>query len=74
MAKEKDTTGFGERLKALRTAKGLSQSALGELCDPVMSYQAVARLERADRTPSWETVLKLAAALGCEPNDFRPEE
>lgn len=74
VAKDRDTTGFGERLRAMRTARGLSQAALGKLCQPVMSYQDLARIERGDRAPTWPTVLKLAAALGVEPNDFLPRE
>jgi transcriptional regulator with XRE-family HTH domain len=74
VAKEKDTTGFGARLKALREAKGLSQEALGALCKPPMRHQAIARLERSDRTPSWNTVLRLADALEVSTEDFRPED
>lgn len=68
LADKKDTTGFGARLRALRTAKEMTQERLGELAG--MRYQEIARLERGDRTPSWQTVLRLAEALGVEPNDF----
>lgn len=74
VAKEKDTTGFGPRLRTLREARELSQHALGERCEPAMSYQTIARLERSDRTPSWETVLRLAKALGVATDEFRPDE
>jgi transcriptional regulator with XRE-family HTH domain len=74
VAKEKDTTGFGKRLRALREKKGLSQAGLGNLCDPAMSYQDLARLERGERTPTWPTVLKLAKALGVTPDSFLAEE
>ena len=73
VAKEKDTTGFGKRLRALREAKELSQEALGRLCEPPMSYQEVARFERGDRTPSWETVLRLAKALGVTTAAFEAD-
>ena len=39
-----------------------------------LQANALARIERGEREPMWSTVLKLAAALGVEPNDFRPEE
>ncbi|HEY1191312.1 MAG TPA: helix-turn-helix transcriptional regulator [Gemmata sp.] len=71
VAKEKDTTGFGQRLRALREARGLSQAGLGELCSPAMTYQNIARLERSDRTPSWDTVLRLADALQVSTEEFR---
>ena len=59
---------FGERLRALRHKAGLSQSQLGEKAD--MLPHALARLERGERTPGWDTVLRLAEALGVTPNDF----
>jgi transcriptional regulator with XRE-family HTH domain len=74
VAEKKDTTGFGVRLKALREARELSQAALGKLCDPVMSYQDLARLERGERSPSWATVLRLAKALGVTPDAFTDPE
>jgi transcriptional regulator with XRE-family HTH domain len=61
-------TGFGERLKTLRAAADMTQTELGVMCG--MTYQAIARLERAENEPNWPTVLKLAKALGVEPNDF----
>lgn len=73
LAEEKhDTTGFGPRLRALREAKNLTQQQLAELTG--MQYQNIARLERGDRSPSWKTVLKLAEALDCEPNDFTDDD
>ena len=73
VAKQKnDTTGFGQRLRALRQARGLSQEALGDLCVPRMRYQSLARLERSEQTPSWDTVLRLAAALGVSTDEFKP--
>lgn len=71
--KKSDAT-FGVRLKALRQAKDLSQEDLGALCEPTMRGQAIARLEGDGRTPSWDTVLRLAKALGVTPNDFLSED
>lgn len=67
---QKSKTVFGRRLRELREAKGLTQAALGKAADN-MQGSAIARLEAGDRSPSWETVLKLAEALGVEPNDFK---
>jgi transcriptional regulator with XRE-family HTH domain len=60
---------FGNRLRALREEKGLTQTALGQLAGG-MATSAVARLEAGDRTPSWDTVLLLARALGVSTDAF----
>jgi transcriptional regulator with XRE-family HTH domain len=60
---------FGLRLRALREAAELTQVQLGERAD--MHAHAIARLEAGRREPGWQTVLKLAEALACTPNDFR---
>jgi transcriptional regulator with XRE-family HTH domain len=64
-------SGFGSKLKQFREQAELTQAELGARCD--MAYQAIARLERGENEPSWPTVLKLAKALGVEPNDFMAE-
>jgi transcriptional regulator with XRE-family HTH domain len=51
----------GERLRAARAAKGLTQEALGVLVDKD-KFQ-VSRYESGDVDPSAETLGKLAAAL-----------
>lgn len=72
LAKEKqDTTGFGERLRALRVAAGLTQQQLADRLK--MRATNITRLENGGRTPSWDTVLRIAKALNAEPNDFLPE-
>lgn len=59
---------FSERLKELREAAGLSQSALAKATG--VSRQAVNMLERGENEPSWETVRKLARALGVTTDAF----
>lgn len=71
VAEKKETSGFGRRLRELRDAAELSQAQLGERAG--MAYQAIARLERGDREPTWPTVLKLAEALGVPTDEFRDE-
>lgn len=69
LAEEKrDTTGFGERLKAIRIAANLTQEQLAEKVG--MRAQNITRLETGGRTPSWETVLRLAEALGVSVAEF----
>ncbi|MFD9339322.1 helix-turn-helix domain-containing protein [Streptomyces sp. NPDC060028] len=58
---------FGHRLRKLRTAKGLSQTALaGE----GMSTGYLSRLESGARQPTDRAVTYLAGRLGLEPADF----
>ena len=60
---------FGERLKALRTAAGLTLAQLAERAG--MNLHGIAKIESGERpNPGWETVCALAAALGVTPNDF----
>ncbi|MFD7033996.1 helix-turn-helix domain-containing protein [Streptomyces sp. NPDC059917] len=58
---------FGHRLKKLRMARGLSQTALaGE----GMSTGYLSRLESGARQPTERAVTYLAGRLGLEPSDF----
>ena len=52
---------FGLNLAARRLAAGISQEALGDLAD--LHRTAVGQLERGERVPRADTLLKLAAAL-----------
>jgi transcriptional regulator with XRE-family HTH domain len=59
---------FAGRLRELRVAAGLSQKDLADKTG--MAKDFISRLERAERSPSWETALALAAALGVEIGAF----
>lgn len=53
---------FGERLRALREQKGLSQHGLGAL---VSVHQVmISQMESNDRKPSFDLLVRLAAVLG----------
>ena len=67
-----EPSGFGAKLQKFRKAAEMTQSELGTACG--MAYQAIARLERGENEPTWPTVIKLAKALGVEPNDFLSED
>lgn len=57
---------YGAGLRAVRRAKGLTQLELGQMAG--LSQAAVCHLETDPRAnPSWETVVKLAYALGTRP-------
>jgi len=60
---------FGRRLKELRSAAGLTQPVLAEKVG--MSKSGLADLEQGRYQPSWDTVVKLAAALGCSCEAFQ---
>src|SRR5918912_1422768 len=60
-------TTFGERLKTLRRAAGLSQT---ELAGDGISPSYVSLLEAGRRTPSPAVAALLAAKLGCSTNEL----
>jgi transcriptional regulator with XRE-family HTH domain len=53
---------FGGQLTALREARRMSQAELARRSG--VSRQGLGHLEAGTREPSWETVQRLAAALG----------
>lgn len=55
---------FGRRLRALRKAKGLTQEQLGRAVG--VDYKHLGRLERGEFGASFDTIQKLAEALGCD--------
>ncbi len=61
--------GFGERLKALRAAAGLSQPALADRAG--VSVSAVRQFEYGLREPAFGTLVKLAEALGVSLDAFK---
>jgi transcriptional regulator with XRE-family HTH domain len=65
-------SGFGERLRQLRTDAGLTQQQLAERsgCHPM----TIAKLERGVQEPAWPLVQVLAKALGVNCLAFNSEE
>ena len=59
---------FGQRVRELRMAKGLSQEALALACDLDRSY--IGGVERGERNVSRVNIQKIAAALGVPPRDL----
>jgi transcriptional regulator with XRE-family HTH domain len=55
-------TQFGDRLRSLRLAKGLSQEALAHNCDLDRTY--IGSVERGERNISLVNIHIIAAALG----------
>jgi transcriptional regulator with XRE-family HTH domain len=60
---------FAKRLRELREAATLSQYALAQRSG--LTKQALSRLELGEREPTWETVQRLALALGVDCGQFR---
>jgi transcriptional regulator with XRE-family HTH domain len=63
---------FARRLRELREAAGLSQYELAKQSG--VSKQALSKLERGERQPSWETVRKLARALNVSVAAFDEDD
>lgn len=59
---------FGDRVRELRTAAGLSQEALAELADLHRTY--VGSVERGERNISLDNIHALAIALGVRAADL----
>jgi transcriptional regulator with XRE-family HTH domain len=62
---------FGKRIKELRLAKGLTQEMLAAKIGVDRSYMGF--LERGERNPSLEVILKIAKALGAKPDELLKE-
>ena len=56
-----DVEGVGQRIKAAREAKGLTQSALADAAD--VRQGQISKIENGDGSATIETVMRLAAAL-----------
>jgi transcriptional regulator with XRE-family HTH domain len=59
---------FGENLRREREARNLSQSELARRAN--LTSQAINMLERRKNGPRMSTVLALAAALDCKPEEL----
>lgn len=59
---------FGERLRELRTARGLSQERLAELAGLDRNY--IGQIERAERNVALVNIIRIAKALGIDASDL----
>jgi transcriptional regulator with XRE-family HTH domain len=66
------TIRIAERVRALRTAAGLSQEALGARAKLHRTY--IGAVERGEKSITVVTLAKLARALSCELSALIPEE
>src|SRR5215813_12327833 len=61
-------SGFGERLRVLREARGLSQAQLAD--EAGVNVFTISKTERGLQEPAWPLVLALAGALDVEVGAF----
>ncbi|WP_409492260.1 helix-turn-helix domain-containing protein [Amycolatopsis sp. cmx-11-12] len=66
-----DQPEFGKRLRARRTAGGLSQK---DIASGVVAASYVSLLENGERMPTLDVVVHLASALGTTPGDLLGDE
>jgi transcriptional regulator with XRE-family HTH domain len=59
---------LGEKVRALRHERGLTQEALAETLDLSVAY--VSLIERGGRNPPYTTVVAIAHALGVSAGDI----
>lgn len=64
------TRGFGENLRRLRAAKGMSQEQLADAAGLHRTH--ISLIERARRSVRLETLERLAIALGVQPSEIVP--
>lgn len=62
---------FGEKLRKMRTEKGISQDTLSRLTDIDRSY--VGRIDRGEVNITLDKLYSLARALECQPWELLPE-
>jgi len=72
MATPDDLKHFGNNLKALRNARSWTQDDLGERADLNPKY--VGEMERGERNPSLDVILRLARALGVDAAELVGDE
>lgn len=61
---------FGEKLRSVRTAKGISQDKLAVKTQIDRSY--IGRIDRGEVNITIDKLYILAAALDCDPRDLLP--
>ncbi len=61
---------FGQRLKEIRTTRGMTQAQLAEVAQVTTSY--ITRLESGSSAPGIDLVARFASALGTEIADLLP--
>ncbi len=66
------STGFGRRLRVLRTASGLTQAELAQRSG--LSLMTIARYEQGSKEPTWPGVVAIVDALSVDVVEFWVEK
>ena len=61
---------IGEKIRAARKQRKLTQKQLGELCDPPIAEPTIRRYELGKLNPKYETAQKIAKALKIPVTDL----
>jgi transcriptional regulator with XRE-family HTH domain len=61
---------FGEKVRALREARGISQEALAHVAGLHRTH--ISLIERGQRSARLETIINLAIALDVQPAELMP--
>jgi len=59
---------FGERIKEIRKKRGMTQEDVAKILE--IDPKSFSRIERGERSPSLDTIEKIACALSVEPKDL----
>lgn len=59
---------IGQRVRAVRQRLGISLEDLGELSE--ISWTSIGKIERGASSPTAETLVRIATALGVDPGTF----
>ena len=59
---------FGERMREIRSKRGLTQQEVAERCDIAQTH--VSQIELGFKLPNLLTVIRLAIALDCKVSDL----
>ncbi|MFT4231704.1 MAG: helix-turn-helix transcriptional regulator [Leucobacter sp.] len=59
---------IGHRVRSVRQRLGISLEDLGELSE--ISWTSIGKIERGASSPTTETLVRLATALGVDPGSF----
>jgi len=62
---------FGQRLRNLRTDRGISQETLALQTGIARSYMG--GIERGEKNPALDHIVRLAVGLGVQPKDLLPD-
>jgi len=68
MDAKEELKGLAQRIRSLRERQGLTQEDFASQCGISVSFASL--LERGARSPSYETLLQVAAALRISPADL----